>query len=108
MIRRAKKQDFNDILNWANDRLFIVSKLEQFISLISDKDEINLNEVASLLNLKRTELMKQLLEWRKSIEFKIVGDTLKIDSHDMDGFLNLLDKAFTEWESEEKLKSKKI
>ncbi len=74
-------------------------KKELLANLFSISERVNLNDVASILDMNRFDLMKKLIEWRKMFEFKIDGDYLKVATKDIANLVNLLDSSYDKWGS---------
>ncbi len=76
-------------------------------NLFEISDRVNLNDVASMLDIERAELLKKLIEWRKILKFKIDGDYIKVEKEDISNLLNLLDSSYQDWNSDKKKTLKK-
>ena len=79
--------------------------LEKFTDLLRITHSIKKSEVALALGLSKTQLLKKLIEWGKTLTFKIKDEFIIVE--DLDGFLGSLDEQFATWESQEHAKTGK-
>jgi len=107
MLNIAESYNLANILNWANKKLNLCKIFERLNNLFKISEKVNLNDISSLLDIDRGDLIKRLIDWSNLFEFTIDGDYLKIKSQDIDVFMDLLDKSYEKWGSPAKKKQKK-
>jgi hypothetical protein len=69
---------------------------------------VKIDDLASILDMNRTEFFKKLGDWSKIFNFTIDGDFIEILAQDIDAFMNLLDKSYDEWAESKSQKHKKL
>ncbi len=107
LVQQAKSYDIKDLIEWAEAKLSLATMLDKLMGLLSISDNVNLNDVAGILEMDRPSLLRKLVEWGKLFEFKIDGDMLRIKSADVGNLLNLLDDSYKDWTSDKKKTMKK-
>ncbi len=81
---------------------------ENLINLFKISESVNINDIASLMDLPRTEVIKKLIEWKNLFKFKIDGDFVRLDQAELSNVLNAIDKSFEDWNSEARKSQKKL
>ncbi len=108
IVETAKRYNLRGILGRAEKKLNKCNTLDKLYSLFKITEKVKIDDVASIFKMERSYLFEKLIEWSKSFEFRIDGDYLKIQSRDIEGLMNLLDKSYDEWALPIKQKHKKI
>ncbi len=107
IIPQAQSYDVQDIYSLAQQRLVAIQMLDKLMGLFSISENVNINDVAGILEITRSEVLKKLVEWGKHFPIKIDGDIVRIKTEDVNNLLNVLDQSYQDWTSEPKKQMKK-
>ncbi len=107
ILPQAQTYDIQDLYSHAQQRLAAIQMLDKLMGLFSISENVNINDVAGILEISRSEVLKKLVEWGKNFPIKIDGDIVRIKTEDVTNLLNVLDQSYQDWTSEPKMKMKK-
>ncbi len=71
--------------------------LERMKSLIHVTKRVHVKDAAAMLDLDPVTFLKKVMEWGKTIPFKIDGDDIVVE--DITAVIDSIDQQFTRWES---------
>jgi hypothetical protein len=74
--------------------------LGKFKNILDMSHEIEISRVAISLGISEAELFEKLLEWNKTIPFKIKGNSIVVE--DVEEFMRALDEQFQNWKNKKK------
>jgi len=80
--------------------------LERMKSLIAVTRRVHVKDAAAMLDLDHVTFLKKVMEWGKTIPFKIDGDDIVVD--DIESTISSIDKQFARWESGNRTENAKI
>jgi hypothetical protein len=82
-----------------------VMKLQKMLKV---SKRIRLDLMQETLGLTKKQFNDNLFDWAEDFGFQIDGDFVIVNQDNMDNFLNSLDSAFEDWETQEFTKAHKI
>jgi hypothetical protein len=80
--------------------------LERMKSLIHVTKRVHIKDAAAMLDVDRVTFLKKVMEWCKTIPFKIDGDDIVVD--DVAAVVESIDKQFSQWGMENGLVHNKL
>ncbi|MHA1715695.1 MAG: hypothetical protein ACTSXP_08615, partial [Promethearchaeota archaeon] len=105
----ARKAGLQDLAAGFKKRVKMAGILQKLSAMLQSSTRLRIDDVSSLLDVDRVDLMSLLLDWSGRMGFKIDGDFI-VTSGEMDvgAFIADLDRQFAEWSESEKDKRGKI
>lgn len=76
--------------------------LEKLSKLLQISTKIKIEDMTTLLKMKRSELIEKLIEWADKFSYQIDGDYISIQKDEISNFIELLDNKFDSWKYENK------
>ncbi|MHA1734095.1 MAG: hypothetical protein ACTSU5_19305 [Promethearchaeota archaeon] len=72
--------------------------LDNFKGLVNISNRLKIDDMAAVLEMSRTDLIKNLLDWSEEFNFKINGEYVDFDASQVEEFIKQLDQSFEMWE----------
>nr|MDO8088547.1 hypothetical protein [Candidatus Sigynarchaeum springense] len=84
------------------------ARLAKVSKLFKISEVVRIDDLASLLQINRSQLLEKLIEWSSVVQFKIVKDEIHITSSESEKLVAELDRYYASWGEGEQNKIWKI
>lgn len=102
IIVMSKEYELTKVIKWARKSIKVCEAFDNIVNLLRISKKTKIEDLASILDMDRTFLLKNLIKGAQSVQFFIDGEFLEIEQENLVPFIRLLETYYATWLEEER------